>query len=76
LPEVFEAAVGAAGFVAGQAPDAAVDGLAFEAMAGCLDLCDDVASCELRCAGALVETFERVEDGFSAARPGIGDLGL
>jgi hypothetical protein len=45
--EVFEVVMGAAGFVAGHAPDAAVDGLAFETMAGCLDFCDDVASCEL-----------------------------
>jgi hypothetical protein len=75
VAEVFEILMGAAGFAAGHAPDAAVDGLAFEAMAGCLDFYDD-ASCERRCAGALVETFDRVEDGFSAARPRIGELGL
>jgi len=76
VAEVFEVLMGAAGFVAGHAPDAAVDGLAFEAMAGCLDFYDDVASCERRCAGALVETFDRVEDGVSSAWAVVGDLGL
>jgi hypothetical protein len=60
--------VGAARFVAGQAAEAAVDGLAFEALAGCLDFGDDVASCELSCAGALVEPIDGVEDDVSAAR--------
>ena len=76
IAEVFEVLVGAAGFVAGHAPDAAVDRLAFEAMAGCLDFCDDVASCELRCAGALVELVDGVEDGVSAAWAGVGELCL
>jgi hypothetical protein len=31
-------------------------------MAGCLDFCDDVASCELCCTGALVELIHGVED--------------
>jgi len=68
--------VGAAGFVAGHAPEAAVDRLAFEAVIGCLDFGDDVASCELCCAGALVELVDGVEYGVSAAWAGVGDLGL
>jgi hypothetical protein len=76
VAEVVEVSVGAAGFVAGHAAEAAVDGLAFEAMAGCLDFGDDVASCEHGRAGALVELVDGVEDGFSAAPAGVGELGL
>ena len=55
--------MGAAGFVAGHAAEAAVDGLAFEAVAGCLDFGDDVASCELCGAGALAESLDSGENG-------------
>ena len=68
--------MGAARFVAGQAAEAAVDGLASEAVAGCLDFGDDVASCELCGAGALMESADGVEDGVSAARTRVGELGL
>jgi hypothetical protein len=45
-------------------------------MAGCLDLCDDVASCELHCTGALVELVDGVEDGGAAGWAVAGKLGL
>ena len=67
VAEVFEIVMGAAGFVAGHAPDAAVDGLAFEAMADCLDFYDDVTAGEHGCAGAVAEPFDGVDDGISAA---------
>jgi hypothetical protein len=78
VAEIFEVAVGAAGFVAGQAADAPVDGLPFEAMTGCLDFGDNVAPREFRGAGALVELIDGVEDGVSAAQTGagVGELGL
>ena len=66
--------MGAAGFVAGHAAEAAVDGLAFEAVAGCLDFGDDVASCELCGAGALAESLDSGENGGSAARVGSATL--
>lgn len=40
---------------------------ALEAAADCFDFGDDVASCELHGAGALVERMDSVEDGVSAA---------
>jgi hypothetical protein len=46
IAEVFELPMCAAGFMASHAPEATVDGLAFEAMAGRLGFGDDVASCE------------------------------
>jgi hypothetical protein len=58
------------------ASEAAVDGLAFEVDVGCLYLSDDIAPRELGGAGALLESGDGVEDGGSAARSGIGDLGL
>ena len=76
VAEVLEVVVGTAGFVAGHAPEAAVDGLAFETEVGCLDFCDDVASCELRCAGALVKPVDGFEDGVSAAGAPVGELRL
>jgi hypothetical protein len=54
VAEMFEVTVGAAVFVACQSAEAAVDGLAFEVVAGSLDFGDDVAASELGCAGALV----------------------
>jgi hypothetical protein len=68
--------VGAAGFLAGQAAEAAVDGLTPEAGGGVLDFGDDVAARELRGFGALLESFDGVEDGVSAASTGFGELGL
>lgn len=73
IAEVFDVVVGAAGFVAGHAAQAAVDGLTFEAAAGCLDVGDDVTSGELRSAGALVKLVDGVEEGGPAAWAGIGD---
>jgi hypothetical protein len=57
--------------VAGQSAEAAVDGLAFEASGGALDFGDDIAAGKLGGAGALVKSLDGVEDGFSAARPGM-----
>ena len=74
--EVFEVMVGAAGFLAGQAAEAAVDGLPFEASAGCSDFCHNVAAGELGGTGALVKSLDGVEDGVSAASTGFGELGL
>jgi hypothetical protein len=45
-------------------------------MAGCLDFGDDVASCELGVAGVLLELFDGVDDGVSAAWAGVGELCL
>jgi len=74
VAEVFEVVVGAAGLLAGHAADAVVDGLAFEAMAGCLDFCDDIAAGELGGAGALAESFDGIEDGVAAAGGGSAIL--
>jgi hypothetical protein len=41
-----------------------------------LDFGDDVTSRELGGAGALVKLVDGVEDGGSAARPGVGECGL
>jgi hypothetical protein len=76
VAEVVEVVVGAAGFLAAHASDAAVDGLTFEAEASAVDFGDDVASCELGVAGVLVELFDGVDDGVSAVWAGVGDLGL
>ena len=53
VAEVLEIVMGAAGFLAADASEAAVEGLPFEAGAGCLDFGDDVPPCELGCVGAL-----------------------
>jgi hypothetical protein len=74
VAEVFEVVVGASRLVAGHAAEAAVDHLTFEATAGRLDFCDDVASCELCCAGALVEPFDCVEDAFLQLGRGSASL--
>jgi hypothetical protein len=68
--------MGTTALLAGQAAEAAKDRLTLEVGTGCLDFCDDVASCELCCASALVELVDGVEDGGSAARAVVGDLGL
>jgi hypothetical protein len=70
IAEVVEVVMCAAGFVPGHAAQAAVDGLALEDGASRLDFGDDVASCELGCAGALMELANGVEDGVSAAWTG------
>ena len=71
VAEVFEVVVGAAGFVAGQAAEAAVDGLPPEAVTGCLDLRDDVAAGELGGAGALLSFH-----GLFLGQPGCGKTHL
>jgi hypothetical protein len=45
-------------------------------VAGCSDFGDDVASCELCGAGALMESADGVEDGVAAAGAVVGELGL
>ena len=76
IAQVIEVVVHAARFLTGQAADATVDGLAFEAGAGRLDLRDDIAARELGGADALVQSFDGVENGGSTAWAAIGDLGL
>jgi len=75
VADVFEVVVGAAGFVAGHAAQAPVDGLALEAGTGRLDFGDDVTPCKLGCTRAPLQSVDGVEDGVSAARTGVGDLG-
>jgi len=74
--EFFEIVVGAAGFVTGQAAEAAIDRLPLEGYAGGLDLGDDVVPRELRRAGALEQLFDGVEDGVSAAGAAVRHFGL
>jgi hypothetical protein len=76
VAEIIKNVIGAPGFVAADTADAAVDGLPLEAGLGRSDLSDDVTSCELGAPGALVEPVDGVEDGGSAAWPGVGDPGL
>jgi hypothetical protein len=71
VTEVFQVEVSAAGFVAGHAPQAAVDRLAPETGIG-TDFGDDVTPRELGGAGASAELVDRVQDGVAAARPGHG----
>jgi hypothetical protein len=74
--EVFEVVVGAAGSVTGQAPEAAVDRLALEAVSVGLDFGDNITARELCSPSALVEAFDGVENCPSATRAAVGDLGL
>jgi hypothetical protein len=74
VAEDFMIVMGAAGFVTGHAPQAAVDGLPLEATAGSLRFRDDVPSREVSRAGALLEAGYGVENGGSAARPGVNEL--
>jgi hypothetical protein len=62
--------------VAGHAAQAPVDGLALEAGTGRLDFGDDVTPCKLGCTRAPLQSVDGVEDGVSATRTGVGDLGL
>jgi hypothetical protein len=68
VAEDFKIVMGAAGFVTGHVPQAAVDGLPLESTAGSLRFRDDVPSREVSRAGALLEAGYGVENGGSAAR--------
>jgi hypothetical protein len=76
VADVFRIVVGAARFVAGDAADATVDGLAFEAEAGTVDFSDDVPPRECSYTGALLESFDGVEDRVPAAQATVDNLGL
>jgi hypothetical protein len=76
IADVFEVVVGAAGFVAGHAAQAPVDGLALEAGTGRLDFGDDVTPCKLGRARALMQFMDGVQDGVSAAQAAVSKLGL
>jgi hypothetical protein len=73
---VFKIVIGAARFVAGDAADATVGGLAFEAEIGTVDFSDDVPPRERSYTGAVMEPIDGVEDRIPAAQAAIGDLGL
>lgn len=71
VTEILKVEIRAAGFVTGQAAEAAVDGLPLEAGTRCLDFGDDVASREVGRAGALLQSVDRVEDSVSAAQAAV-----
>ncbi|CAN5825795.1 hypothetical protein BH23ACT10_BH23ACT10_36840 [soil metagenome] len=64
---------GTAGFAAGHATQAPVDGLAFEAGAGFSYFGDDLSSSELGCTGTLLQSVDGGQDGVSAAGTAVDE---